>query len=126
MAGVSGHVFYGVFFQDVCVCAGEVPAHLFEVEVDVGFAGVEFGEVFWMECALFFVLFFFGGVFGCYLFDLLAKGFDLSFFLIEQTLLFFYFLGVYDYFFGGDEGFLEGAFGVVRAVAVVDPLDEFK
>ena len=121
-----GHILHTILLLYISIWAGELPAHQFEVHVDVDFAGLEFREVLRLEGAFLLMLLLFGGVSGGHLLDLLAQRLDLGIFLVQQTFLFLDFPGVHRHLSGGDKILVEGALLIVRAIAIVDPLHKLK
>ena len=61
-----------------------------------------------------------------HLLDLFTQSLDLCVLLTEQTLLLFYFLGVYDDLFGRNQCLIELPLFVISAIAIVHPLNKLK
>ena len=108
------------------ICAGEFPAHLLHVHIDVNLAGLELRKVCCHEGTILLMLFLGSGKLCGHLLDLLAQCLDLCVLFPEQAFLLFDFLCVYDDTLCRDFCFLKLAFFVIGAVAIVHPLDELK
>ena len=126
LTGYPGHTLHRVLLLHIRVRASKFPADILHIHIDKPLAGLEFGEVFGLEGALLFVLVLFGGVLGGHLLDLPAQRLNLRIFFIQQAFLLLDFLGVHHNLFGGNELLVKGALHIVRAVAVVNPLDKLK
>ena len=126
LADNASHPFNRVFFLYICICAGEFPAHLLHVHIDVNFTSLELGKVCCDKGALLLVLLLCCGDLLGHLLDLFTQRLNLCILLTKQTLLLFYFLGVDNDFFGRNQCLIELPLFVIGAIAIVHPLDELK
>ena len=120
------HAFDGILFLNISICTGELPAHLLHVHIDINFTGLKLGKVCCYKGALLLVLLLCCGDLLRHLLDLFTQSLDLCVLLTEQTLLLFYFLGVYDDLFGRNQCLIELSLFVISAIAIVHPLNKLK
>ena len=120
------HVVHFVLGAHIGVRPGEFPAHGLEVDVDDLLPRLGLGQVGGGEAAALLVLLFAGRVRRRKALHLFAQGFQLGIFLGQQAFLLPDLLFVQRYLFAGDGCFIKGALHIVRAVAVIHPLDEIE
>ena len=120
------HVVHFVLGAHIGIRSGELPAHGLEVDVDDLLPRLGLGQVGGGETAALLVLLFAGCVRRRKALHLLAQGFQLGIFLGQQAFLLPDLLFVQRYLFAGNGCFIKGALHIVRAVAVIYPLDEIE
>ena len=118
------HVVHFVLHAHIGIRPGKLPAHGLEVDVDDLPPRFGLGQVCGGKRAALLVLLFAGCVCCRKALHLLAQGFPLGIFLGQQAFLLPDLLFVQRYLFAGDGCFIKGALHIVRAVAVIHPLDE--
>ena len=120
------HVVHFVLHPHIGIRAIKLPAHGLEVDVDDLPPRLGLGQVGGGKRAALLVLLFARSVCRRKALHLLAQGFQLGIFLFQQAFLLPDLLFVQCYLFAGDGCFIKGALHIVRAVAVIPPLDEIK
>ena len=120
------HVVHFVLGAHIGLRPGEFPAHSLEVDVDDLPPRFGLGQVGGGETAALLVLLFAGRVRRRKALHLLAQSFQFGIFLGQQTFLLPDLLFVQRHFLAGDGCFIKGALYIVRAVAVIHPLDEIE
>ena len=125
-ANHTGHALHRVFLLHIRIRTGKFPSHELQIHVDINFSRLKLGEIFRLEGALLLMLFLFGGIPGGQLLDLFTKRLDFRLFFIQQAFLFLDFFGVHNHPLGGNQAFVKGAFFIIGAVAVIDPLDKLE
>ena len=126
LANHTGHALHRVFLLHIRIRTGKFPSHELQIHVDINFSRLKLGEIFRLESALLLMLFLFGGIPGGQLLDLFTKRLDFRLFFIQQAFLFLDLTGVDSHLFGGNPAFVKGAFFIIGAVAVIDPLDKLE
>ena len=120
------HVVHFVLGAHIGIRPGEFPAHGLEVDIDDLPPRLGLGQVGGGETAALLVLLFAGRVRRRKALHLLAQGFQFGIFLGQQAFLLPDLLFVQRHFLAGDGCFIKGALHIVRAVAVIHPLDEIE
>ena len=118
------HVVHFVLGAHIGVRPGEFPAHGLEVDIDDLPPSFGLGQVCGGKTAALLVLLFAGCVCRRKALHLLAQRFQLGILLGQQAFLLPDLLFVQLHFLAGDGCFIKGALRIVRAVAVIHPLDE--
>ena len=120
------HVVHFVLHAHIGIRPGKLPAHGLEVDVDDLPPRLGLGQVGCGKAAALLVLLLARRVYRRKALHLLTQGFQLGILLFQQAFLLPDLPGVQLHLLAGDGRFVKGALHIVRAVAVIHPLDEIE